>query len=171
MRDLNTADRLAIHERLAACAWALDTGDADAFAACFTTNGVLEWDAFEEPLRWQGRTALYHFAAFLRDLPTSAGRQHHITNTVITPKTEGAGARSYVTVTLRQGDGPHQLYVMGWYEDTFAQEDGAWLLAHRVIRDWSGPVLINFAGQDGQRVARPMPPQLRPILYQGKTTS
>ncbi|MEO5706311.1 MAG: nuclear transport factor 2 family protein [Alteraurantiacibacter sp.] len=165
--SLTTADRLAIHERLAACAWALDTGDADAFAGCFCTDGVLEWDAFEEPLSWQGRAALHHFAAFLRDLPTSAGRQHHITNAVITPAEEGASVRSYVNVALRQGDGPHQLYVMGWYEDTFRHEDGQWLLARRVIRDWSGPVLGRFAGQDGQRQARPMPPPLWPIRYPG----
>jgi hypothetical protein len=167
MAELSTADRVAIHERLAACAWALDTGDADDFAACFSSDGVLEWDAFEQALRWQGRAALHHFAAFLRDLPTSAGRQHHITNTVITPVASGASARSYVNVALRQGDGPHLLYVMGWYEDSFRQEDGQWLLARRVIRDWSGPVLANFAGQDGQRRARPMPPPLWPIRYEG----
>lgn len=167
MSELTTADRLAIHERLAACAWALDTGDADAFAACFCDDGILEWDAFEEPLKWQGRAALHHFAAFLRDLPTSAGRQHHITNTVITAsdKPGEAFARSYVNVALRQGDGPHQLYVMGWYQDTFRQEAGQWLLARRAIMDWSGPILKNFAGQSGERVARPMPPPLWPIRY------
>lgn len=169
MHELTTADRLAIHERLAMCAWALDTGEAEAFASCFCVEGVLEWDAFEEPLNWQGRAALHHFAAFLRDLPSSAGRQHHITNTVITPgEEEGqAFARSYVNVALRQGDGPHQLYVMGWYEDTFQQEAGKWLLARRIIMDWSGPILKNFAGQSGERVARPMPPPLWPIRYEG----
>ena len=169
MSELSTADRLAIHERLAMCAWALDTGEAEAFARCFCVEGVLEWDAFEEPLSWQGRPALTHFAAFLRDLPTSAGRQHHITNTVITPSEQPgeAFARSYVNVALRQGDGPHQLYVMGWYEDTFHHEAGQWLLARRVIMDWSGPILKNFAGQSGERVARPMPPPLWPMRYEG----
>ena len=165
---LTFADHEAIRQCLYACAWALDTGDADAFAACFTAGGVLEWDAFEEPLSWQGAAALHHFAAFLRDTPDSAGRQHHVTNTVITPIPGGASARSFVNVALRQGDGPHRLNVMGWYQDEFALEDGAWRLSRRVIRDWSGPVLARFAGQDGQRRARPMPPPLWPIRYQGK---
>ncbi|MEN7535630.1 nuclear transport factor 2 family protein [Aurantiacibacter flavus] len=165
MITLDTADRLAIHERLAACAWALDTGTVEDFVACFCTEGTLEWDAFEEPQSWQGHAALRHFASFLRDLPTSAGRQHHISNTVITPGEDCALAKSYVTVALRQGDGPHQLYVMGWYEDALKHENGDWRLWRRVIRDWSGPVLASFAGQSGERVARPMPAPLLPMRY------
>lgn len=167
MDDISTADRLAIQERLYACAWALDTGDVDAFVACFCTDGVLEWDAFEEPQEWRGADALRHFAAFLRNLPTSAGRQHHVTNTVLAPAGSHVSARSYVTVALRQEDGPHQLYVMGWYEDELRRENGTWRLSHRVIRDWSGPVLGKFAGQSGERVARPMPPPLLPMRYPG----
>jgi hypothetical protein len=162
---LSTADRLAIHEVIARYAWALDTGDVEGFVACFCRDGVLLWDAFEQPQSWQGEAALRHFASFFRNLPSSAGRQHHVSNTVITPTPEGAAARSYVTVALRQGDGPHALHVMGWYEDGLRQEDGQWHLASRIIRDWSGPILADFAGQTGARIARPMPPPLAGLVF------
>ena len=157
---LSTEDQLAIRDVIARCAWALDTGDVEGFVACFCTDGVLLWDVFETPDRWEGEAALRHFAEFFRAQPTSAGRQHHVTNTVITPSEGGALARSYVTVALRQGHGPHLLNVRGHYEDRFRREGGQWRLAERAIRDWSGPVLARFAGQTGEREARAKPPQL-----------
>lgn len=157
---LSALDQLEIRDVIARYAWALDTGDVDAFVACFCRDGVLVWDAFETPERWEGADALRHFAEFFRSVPTSAGRQHHVSNTVITSDDGIVRARSYAAVALRQGDGPHLLSVMGYYEDTFRQEDGHWFLAERVIRDWSGPILGNFAGQTGERVARPRPDAL-----------
>jgi uncharacterized protein (TIGR02246 family) len=161
MDILSADDQFAIRDVIARCAWALDTGDVEAFVACFGSDGVLVWDVFETPDRWEGEAALRHFAEFFRAQPTSAGRQHHVTNTVITPSAQGALARSYVTVALRQGHGPHLLNVMGYYEDLFRREDGRWRLAERSIRDWSGPILARFAGQTGEREARPKPPQLK----------
>jgi hypothetical protein len=158
--ELSVADQLAIREVIARNAWALDTGDVEGFVACFCRDGALVWDAFETPERWEGQAALRHFAVFFRDLPSSAGRQHHVTNTVVTPCEGGARSRSYVAVALRQGDGPHLLHVMGYYEDLFRLEDSQWRLAERVIRDWSGPILRAFAGQTGERVARTMPSAL-----------
>ncbi len=163
--SLSVADQLAIREVIARYAWALDTGDVEGFVACFCRDGVLLWDAFEEPQRWEGHAALRHFATFFRDQPTSAGRQHHVTNTVVTACNGGARSRSYAAVALRQGDGPHLLHVMGYYEDLFRVEEGEWRLAERVIRDWSGPILGAFAGQTGERVARPMPQVLAGAVY------
>ena len=37
---------------------------------------------------------------------------------------------------------------------TACSEDGHWRFSRRIIRDWSGPVLARFAGQDGARSAR-----------------
>jgi uncharacterized protein (TIGR02246 family) len=158
-------DQAAIRDVIARCAWALDTGDVDGFVGAFCAEGVMVWDVFETPGRWQGTAALRHFAEFFRSQPTSAGRQHHVTNTVVTPAPEGARAMSYVTVALRQGHGPHLLNVMGYYEDLFREEEGEWRLARRTIRDWSGPILARIAGQTGGRVARPMPPQLGGVEF------
>jgi hypothetical protein len=153
-------DELAMREVIARCAWALDTGDVEGFVECFCHDGVLLWDVFEEPDRWEGETALRQFAEFFRSQPTSAGRQHHVSNTVFTPLPQGARAVSYVAVALRQGAGPHLLSVMGHYEDLFRRDRGKWRLAQRTIRDWSGPVLARIAGQTGEREARARPPQL-----------
>jgi hypothetical protein len=158
-------DHIAVQQVIARYAWALDTGDVEGFVGCYCTDGELVWDAFEEPQSWQGHDALRHFARFFAALPSSAGRQHHVSNVVITPTTDGLAARSYCMVALRQGDGPHVMHVMGWYEDLFRQENGHWLLARRTIRDWSGPILAGFAGQTGERVARPMPPPLAGLKY------
>ena len=162
---LSADDQLAIRDTISHYAWALDTGNVEAFVACFTRDGLLIWDAFEEPLRWQGADAIRHFATFIRDQPASAGRQHHVTNIIVTPCEGGARAISYGAVALRQGDGPHKLHVMGYYEDVFRQEDGAWRMAQRTIRDWSGPILASFAGQTGAREGRPLPPPLKGLLY------
>ena len=162
---LSAEDQFAIRDVIARYAWALDTGDVEGFVGCFCRDGVLLWDAFEAPERWEGHEALRHFVNFFRDLPSSAGRQHHVTNTVIEAGQEGVRARSYAAVALRQGDGPHLLHVMGYYEDVFRLEDTRWRLAERIIRDWSGPVLKAFAGQTGERVARPMPSVLAGAAY------
>jgi hypothetical protein len=164
---LSALDQLEIRDVIARYAWALDTGDVVGFVACFCRDGVLLWDAFETPERWAGADALRHFAEFFCSLPSSAGRQHHVTNTVIVATGEGAHAKSYAAVAVRQGQGPHLLHVMGYYEDSFRQEDGRWLLAERVIRDWSGPILTRFAGQTGAREPRPMPPPLAGARYPG----
>ena len=162
---LSTADQLAIRDVVARYSWAIDTGDVDDFVTCFASDGVLEWDAFDVPLRWQGSKALRHFATYLRDQPSTAGRQHHVTNVILEPSKDGASGRAYVAVALRQGDGPHLLNVMGWYEDIFRREGGEWRLAKRIIHDWSGRVVGKIAGQSGERVARPLPPPLAGLVY------
>ena len=157
---LSAGDRIAMHELLARYAWSLDTGDEDGFVACFTSEAELVWDVFDEPGRWSGSAALRRFAAYFRSRPESAGRQHHVTNIVLATTTEGVHAKSYVLVALRADEAPHRLNVMGYYDDVLRQEGGQWRIARRVIRDWSGPVLANIAGQDGQRRARPRPAAL-----------
>ena len=156
----NSSDRLEIHELTARYAWSLDTGDADAFVACFCQNGELVWDVFETEGRWRGQLALRRFIDYFRQRPESAGRQHHVSNLIVAPAATGARARSYVAVAMRCADGPHRLNVMGYYEDELQRENGRWLFARRYIRDWSGPVLARFAGQDGARSARQLPDAL-----------
>jgi len=158
--ELSAADRLDIQELFARYAWSLDTGDDDAFVACFARDGELVWDVFDTPGRWVGHPALRRFITYFRDRPETAGRQHHISNLVISAAPGGARARAYVLVALRSGDGPHRLNVMGYYEDELRREDGRWCVSRKVIRDWSGPVLARIAGQDGARSTRQRPAPL-----------
>jgi hypothetical protein len=157
---LGSSDRLEIHELTARYAWSLDTADENAFVACFCRDGELVWDVFETQGRWRGALALRRFIGYFRQQPESAGRQHHVSNLIVTPTESGAHARSYVVVALRRADGPHLLNVMGYYEDELTREDGRWLFSRRYIRDWSGPVLASFAGQDGVRSTRQRPDAL-----------
>lgn len=159
-RTPTTADRLDAHELMARYAWSLDTGDEPGFVECFTRDGELVWDAFDQPGRWRGPAALQRFIAYLRNRPETAGRQHHVSNLVLTATPQGLRARAYVMVALRTGDGPHRLNVMGHYEDELRREDGQLRLARRTIRDWSGPVLARIAGQDGQPDRRQRPAAL-----------
>jgi hypothetical protein len=154
------ADRLEIQELTARYAWSLDTGDEDAFVACFCRDGELVWDVFETEGRWRGAEALRGFIGYFRQRPESAGRQHHVSNLIVTPTASGASATCYVTVVMRREPGPHLLHVMGYYEDELRRQDGQWRFARRRIRDWSGTVLSRFAGQQGARSVRPLPPPL-----------
>lgn len=158
--ELAVIDRLEIQELLARYAWSLDTGDEDAFVACFAREGELVWDVFDSPGCWRGHLALRRFITYFRNRPETAGRQHHVSNLVLSAGPDGARAQAYVLVALRSGDGPHRLNVMGYYEDELRREDGHWRLLRRVIRDWGGPVLMRIAGQDGARSSRPRPAAL-----------
>jgi hypothetical protein len=160
VRKLSSEDRREIQDVIYRYAWALDTGDVERFVGCFCPDGVLIWDAFETPDRYEGADALRRFATTLRDIPSSAGRQHLVGNTLIDGEGDEARASSYVVVFTRQGEGPHLVGVMGWYEDVLHRSEPGWRIRERVIRDWSGPILARFAGQSGARVARPRPPLL-----------
>lgn len=157
---LTAADRVEIHELLARYAWSLDTGDEEGFLACFTPDAELVWEVFETPGTWRGQAALRRFIAYFRARPESAGRQHHVGNVIVTPSAGGARVRAYVLVALRSEEGPHRLHVMGYYEDDCVRGAEGWRLARRVIRDWSGPVLANIAGQQGAHPRRPRPAAL-----------
>ena len=160
MPSLSSEDRWAIQDVVHRYAWALDTGDVERFVDCFHPDGVLIWDAFETPDRYEGADALRRFATILRDLPSSAGRQHMVGNTLIEGGGDEARASSYVVVFRREGEGPHLVGVMGWYEDVLRRSESGWRIRERVIRDWSGPVLARLAGQSGARIARPRPAAL-----------
>lgn len=166
---LSCEDRREIQDVIHRYAWALDTGDVERFVDCFCADGVLIWEAFETPDHYEGTDALRRFATILRDLPTSAGRQHFVGNTLIEGGNDEARASSYVIVFTRQGEGPHLVGVMGWYEDVFRRTEQRWRIRQRVIRDWSGPVLARFAGQSGERVARPRPAVLAALASPAPT--
>ena len=157
---ITPADRLDALDVMARYAWSLDTGDEEGFVSCFAREGELVWDVFAEQGCWRGHDALRRFIAYFRARPETAGRQHHVSNLMLSASPHGMRAQAYVLVALRVEEGPHRLNVMGHYEDELCHEAGRWCLARRVIRDWSGPVLARIAGQDGQRSTRPRPAAL-----------
>jgi len=158
---LSLADRLAIQELMARYAWALDTGDPDALAACFTEDGVAIEDVFEEPDVWEGREGVRRMGAHYRDAPGFPGRQHPVAHVLIEGDAERATSKAMAWVTECHDEPPYVLRFCGYYEDVLEKRDGAWLFASRTIRLWDGPVLKNFPGHDGTKVARKRPAALK----------
>jgi ketosteroid isomerase-like protein len=165
---LTAEDRLDILQLIHNYAWALDTGDVDRFVGQFADDAVLVWDAFEQPEEWRGHAELRAFAEDFRDLPSTAGRQHHVSNVVIEGEGERAQATAYVAVMLRQESEPCPVTVLGWYDDEFVRCAEGWKITRHVIRDWAGPVLHRLAGQTGERVGRERPAVLAGLGRRGQ---
>jgi ketosteroid isomerase-like protein len=156
---LSTEDRIAIGDRLAEYAWALDTGDVDALVACFTPDATVIEEVFEEPDCWEGHENIRCFAEHFRMVPNFPGRQHHTSQLLVTGDAWHCSARSFVFVTECQGEPPYVVRFTGYYDDHLVKCGGRWLFTKRIIRLWDGEVFSRFPGR-GQRVPRKRPPEL-----------
>ncbi len=160
-KALTVRDRLEIQDLLARYAWALDTGDIEALLACFTPDAVVIEEVFEDPDRWEGHDGIRRLARHYSAAPDFPGRQHHVSQVLISGTAEQCAVRSFAFVTECRGEPPYVLRFAGYYEDDVIKRRGRWLFSRRVIRLWDGPVLARFPGHDGTRVPRKRPPQLR----------
>jgi hypothetical protein len=139
MTDNEIGDRLAIADRLAACTQAGDARKADAYAACFTQDGVLQLD---EAII--GREAICSWMGGASIIPqprsgTPGFVSHHLTTCKIElTGDDAAKARTYWLVTSTAG-----LDHNGYYDDHLRKVDGVWLLAHRRPRTlWISPTSV-----------------------------
>lgn len=139
MTDDELKARVAIADRLGTCAQAGDARKVDAYAACFTEDGVLALDTAIE-----GREAIRRWMAAPSVIPqprsgTPGFISHHITSSRLEmtgPDT--ARGRSYFLVTSAAGIDHN-----GYYDDTFRKEGGAWLIAYRKPRTlWISPTSV-----------------------------
>jgi hypothetical protein len=142
MIDSETRDRLAIADRLAACTQAGDARKADAYACCFTEDGVLQLD---EAII--GREAIRTWMGDATIIPQPrSGRPGFVSHHLTTCRIELTGddtakARTYWLVTSAAG-----LDHNGYYDDHFRKVDGEWLLAHRRPRTlWISPTSVLHA--------------------------
>jgi ketosteroid isomerase-like protein len=158
-KPLTLADRIAVNDLMAQYAWALDTGDVDALVACFTADAVVIEEVFEDPDRWEGRDNIHRFADHFRRVPNFPGRQHHISQLIVSGNSKRCSARSFVFVTECQGEPPYMVRFAGYYDDKLVKVRNRWFFRERVIRLWDGEVLARFPGR-GQRVPRRRPPEL-----------
>jgi hypothetical protein len=159
-RSLTVGDRLALNELLARYAWALDTGDVDAFVACFTADAAVIEEVFEESDRWEGKESIRRLGEHYKSVPDFPGRQHHVSQVLIEGDGRHCAIRSYVFVTECRGEPPYITRFAGYYEDRAVKQRGEWLFQERIIRLWDGPALARFPGRDGTRTPRKRPPQL-----------
>jgi hypothetical protein len=126
----------AIRQLFARAAQAGDARKADAYAACFTADGVLALDPVIE-----GREAIRAWMGGATIIPQRSDRpagfvSHHLTTCAITLETPThARARTYWLVTSPVG-----LDHNGYYDDVLRCVGGEWLLAHRRPRTlWFAP--------------------------------
>ena len=160
MPTLSAEDRFALQDLIAAYSWALDTGDADALAACFTEDTRMVEEVFEDPDIWEGRDGIRAMSRHYANSPGFPGRQHHVTQVQYTPLEDGSVAmRSFAFVTECHGEPPYVLRFAGWYQDVAVKQDGEWLFKTRSVRLWDGAVLKNFPGH-GEWVPRKRPEAL-----------
>ena len=144
MTDEDLKDRIAIGDRLAACAQAGDARKADGYAACFTEDGVLQLDQAIE-----GREAIRAWMRGPSVIPppradASGARpagfiSHHLTTCKIELAGNGtATARTYWLVTSAAG-----LDHNGYYDDRLRKVSGKWLLEYRRPRTlWIGETSV-----------------------------
>jgi hypothetical protein len=139
MIDSEIGDRLAIADRLATCTQAGDARKAEAYACCFTEDGVLQLDD-----AIIGREAIRTWMAGATIIPqprsgTPGFVSHHLTTCRIELiGNDTAKARTYWLVTSAAG-----LDHNGYYDDHFRKMDGEWLLAHRRPRTlWISPTSV-----------------------------
>ncbi len=159
-RSLTVRDRIALEDLLARYAWALDTGDVDAFVDCFTPDAVVIEEVFEDPDRWEGHESIRRLAEHYGSVPDFPGRQHHVSQILMEGDARRCAIRSFVFVTECRGEPPYLTRFAGYYEDRAVKSNGAWRFQERIIRLWDGPVLARFPGRDGTRTPRKRPPQL-----------
>ena len=160
---LTPDDRFEIQDLMARYAWGMDTGDVDAFVACFAPDGVMVEEVFEEPDVWAGTEDIRRLAEQYRTIPNFPGRQHYCANLLVTGQAEGrAHARSFALVTECQGEPPYALRFCGYYDDELVKLEDRWCFAKRTVRIWDGTVLERFPGR-GQYVPRRRPPEFKVV--------
>ena len=122
---LSIEDQFAINDLLSRLNFAIDDRDADAWVACFTTDG-----SFENPeSKWAGEHAHRELVAAQVGLPRC---QHIMTNLLIEGDGDQATARANGAV-FEEVDGKYSLSNFSGQEHHFKRVDGSWLI-ERTIR-------------------------------------
>ena len=96
---------------------AIDTGDAEGWAATFTKDGVFNTSV--------GHDALVQFIHDWRDKMGGANRRHWNSNLAITPTPEGANGAVYLLL-VDVGQKPPVIFTAATYSDTLVKTPEGW---------------------------------------------
>ncbi len=125
-------DRAEIEDLMARYLFALDWGDGDAYAACFTEDGEIDWA--RETTR--GRTALkamcLGFREYMHTIMGDVPHRHFLAQTAVTVNGDSAEVRAVWFEAAREGD-RFGKSSFGHYEDSLVRQDGRWLFRRRKI--------------------------------------
>ncbi len=125
-------DFVDIQDLYARYNWALDSGDAEGWAATFTPDGVFRIVDQGEAGNNVGHDAIVKFAKGF-----SAGLGAHVkhwnTNLMITPTTQGASGRVYL-VLVDFGARPASIVTSAAYTDELARTAQGWRFRSRAVK-------------------------------------
>jgi hypothetical protein len=104
---------------------AIDTGDAEGYAATFIPDGVFN--------TYNGHDALVQFIHDWHDKMGGATRRHWNTNLTITPTADGANGSVYLLL-VNVGVRPPVIFTAAMYEDQLVKTAQGWRFKHRVTK-------------------------------------
>ncbi len=120
-------DQLAIHDLYARYCHALDDGDGDGVAACFTADGTLDAKLGDPVVGTEALTAFV--AGVVQFVP---GIRHQATNVMVTGEGDAATGRAYL-YAYRAGANGHEVIITGRYRDTLRKDGGTWRFVLRTM--------------------------------------
>jgi uncharacterized protein (TIGR02246 family) len=130
MAEASVEDRTRIGDLFARYMWAIDTGDVDTLAGCFTEDGALESPAVGQ---YCGRSSIRAFAQrFAAFRERGSQMRHVISNLLVDADGDLASAKCYLVVFLTK-DGASRLLGPGRYECDLRKVDGQWLFQRRLV--------------------------------------
>lgn len=126
--SLSTEDQLAIHQLYARYNHAIDSGNGDAWAACFTPDGTFT----SGPANFAGSEAL---AGFVRGFAERMKARHWTNNIVIEANGADAKGTCYLMLfRLAPGEKPPAvLQTTAMYNDVLTLAGGEWKFASRTV--------------------------------------
>ncbi|TCP55255.1 uncharacterized protein (TIGR02246 family) [Tamaricihabitans halophyticus] len=130
MTNIDVTDEFEIRLLYARYARAIDEGDGEAWAACYTSDGTYWSSTFGTRT---GRPALRDFAVnHCQEWHDQGIRtQHWISQTLLEPAPWGIAARTYVLLMGTTAAGPPTAMLQTEYHDQLVREDGSWRLHRR----------------------------------------
>jgi hypothetical protein len=128
---LTTQDYNDIQQLYARYNLAIDTGNAEGWAATFIPDGVFNNTN-------KGHDALVQFIKDWREKRDGANRRHLNSNMVLTPTADGANASIYLLL-LNVGVRPATIATTGIYEDVLVRTPQGWRFKSRIVHADPGP--------------------------------
>ena len=129
---ISTTDRVQIEDLVALYNKAIDTGDAEGWAATFTKDGefhgiVGDFAGTDE------LTAFVQAYASEEQFADFATAQHWVTNIVLDGDADEASMFAHLMMVQPHDEGG-RIILVGQYEDKLRRVDGQWLFAERNVR-------------------------------------
>lgn len=128
---LTAQDYTDIQQLYARYNLAIDTGDAEGWAATFISDGVFNNTN-------KGHAALVQFIKDWREKRDGANRRHLNSNLVLTPTADGANASIYLLL-LNVGVRPSVIASTGIYEDALVRTPQGWRFKSRIVHGDPAP--------------------------------